>query len=117
MYMHELGDYLLSLDYQLIISYILIIIGSFFVISGAIGIIRFPDFYSRMHPAGLIDSAGAPLILVGCAVQYGISFTSFKIIILIAFLLFTGSTSTHILSKAAMLTGLKPYGKVDDSDK
>ncbi|MCH2037910.1 MAG: monovalent cation/H(+) antiporter subunit G [Rickettsiales bacterium] len=114
--MSDLLTYVTSLDIQSIVSWLLMIIGSFFILTGAMGIIRFPDFYSRMHPSGLIDSAGAPLVLAGIAVDYGLSLITFKIILLIVILMFTGSTSTHTLAKAAMLSGLKPLGKIEEMD-
>ena len=106
---------LLEVNIVSMISWFLMLSGAFFILSGAVGVLRFPDFYSRIHPSGLIDSAGAPLILVGIAIQYGMTLITLKILLLVVFLLFTGSTSTHALVKAAMLTGLRPYGKIDDS--
>lgn len=109
---NEWGDALLNIDYSFYISRILIVIGCYFLISGAVGIIRFPDFYTRMHPSGLIDSAGGPLILSGFAVEYGFSLITLKMVILIAFMLYTGAASTHTLARAAITTGLVPKGKV-----
>lgn len=82
--------------------------GAFFMVSGSLGILRMPDFFSRLHPAGVIDSFGAPLILLGAAVHFGFSFITAKIILLILLLLITNPTATHILSQSAIADKLKP---------
>jgi len=86
--------------------------GCFIVFSGALGLLRFPDFYTRMHAAGLTDAFGAPVILIGLALMDGLSLISVKILCLIIFLLITSATSTHATAKAAMMSGLKPIGKI-----
>ena len=52
-----------------ILSWPLLMAGSAFVLIGAFGILRLPDFYSRLHPAGLTDTMGAGLILLGLLLQ------------------------------------------------
>ena len=94
-----------------VISWGLIISGAFFMISGSLGILRMPDFFTRLHPAGITDSFGAPLILLGVAVHFGVSLVSGKIILLIILLLVANPTATHVLSQSALVTKLKPYVK------
>ena len=82
--------------------------GVFFVIAGAVGVLRLPDFYTRMHAAGMTDTLGAEMILLGLIVQAGFSQTSLKLV-LIAFLLFlTSPTATHAVVGAAHHAKLKP---------
>lgn len=95
-----------------ILSWILISIGSFFSFTGAMGMIRMPNFYARLHPAGLSDSIGAPMILIGFAIQYGFTITTLKILLLAIFFLITGPTSTYALANAALFTGPKPEADV-----
>ena len=52
-----------------IASWVLLSLGAVFCVIGAIGLLRMPDFYSRTHPATVVDSFGAGLILVGLALQ------------------------------------------------
>jgi multicomponent Na+:H+ antiporter subunit G len=91
-----------------ITSWGLIIAGVFFVISGSLGMLRMPDFFTRIHPASVIDSFGAPLILLGVAVHFGFSFISGKIILLVLLLLITNPTATHVLAQTAIIGKLKP---------
>lgn len=82
--------------------------GIFFVISAAIGMMRMPDFYTRLHPAGIMDSLGAPLILVGLALQSASGLEAMKLLLLIVFLMITGPTACHALAKAALVSGVEP---------
>jgi multicomponent Na+:H+ antiporter subunit G len=91
-----------------IMSFAFMLAGGFFMLSGALGILRMPDFFTRIHPSGIIDSFGAPLVLVGVAMHYGFSFMTLKIILLILLLLITNPTSTHALAQSAILGRLKP---------
>jgi len=93
---------------QLCLSAVFMIGGVFFVIAGAVGVLRLPDFYTRMHAAGMTDTLGAEMILLGLMVQAGLSQTSLKLA-LIAFLLFlTSPTATHAVVGAAHHAKLKP---------
>ncbi len=93
---------------QMLIASLLLIGGVFFVIAGAIGVIRMPDFYTRMHAAGVTDTLGAELILLGLIVQSGFSQTSIKLVFIAFFLFLTSPTATHAVVGAAWQSGLKP---------
>jgi multicomponent Na+:H+ antiporter subunit G len=89
-----------------ILSWLCIGLGCFFIISSAIGCHRFADFFMRLHAAGVGDTAGAMLILLGIIVKEGFSFFSAKIALLMLFLLITSATSSHAIAKAAYKSGL-----------
>ena len=91
-----------------IISWVCLIVGSFFAVTGGIGLLRFPDFFSRLHPAGVTDTMGAGLILLGLMIQGGFNLVSVKLFFILSFLLFTSPTVTHALAKAALHGNLKP---------
>jgi multicomponent Na+:H+ antiporter subunit G len=82
--------------------------GSFFVVVGAVGLVRMPDFYTRMHPAGVTDTLGIDLILMGLMLQSGFTLVTVKLLLIGAFLFFTSPTSTHAIANAAFVAGLKP---------
>ncbi len=90
------------------VSWALLASGSFLVVIGALGLIRMPDFYTRMHAAGITDTLGADLILLGLMVQAGFSLVTVKLLLIGAFLFFTSPTSTHAIANAALTAGLKP---------
>jgi multicomponent Na+:H+ antiporter subunit G len=91
--------------------------GSLLMVVGALGLIRMPDFYTRMHAAGITDTLGADLILLGLMVQAGFSLVTVKLLLIGAFLFFTSPTSTHAIANAALTAGLKPQvGGADAED-
>ncbi len=101
------------MDIRLIICALLLALGCFLVLVAAIGIIRFPDFYSRMHPAGKSDTLGQALILAGLMVYEGVTLVSAKLLFIIVFIFIANPTATHALAKAAYVSGLKPWTKED----
>lgn len=102
-----------------ILSIALIAGGIFIFFAGALGIYRFPDFYSRLHPAGMIDTLGLLLSMSGLALyvlfHHGITTTSVltavKIILIVLFVYITSPTATHAIVDAGIRAGLKPWSK------
>ena len=94
-----------------IIGIILLFGGVFFVVVSAIGVVRLPDFYTRLHASGKAETLGALLCLTGLAVYGGLTLTSFKLVLVSVFLLFANPIGTHVLSRAALRYGLKPWTK------
>ena len=76
--------------------------GIFFLVTGAAGLIRFPDFYTRMHASGKCDTLGALLVLVGLACHEGASFASVKILLIAAFIFVASPTATHAIARSAL---------------
>ena len=99
-----------------ILSWISIAIGAFFVLVGGIGLIRMPDLFSRMHPAGILDTAGAGFLLLGFMLQSDGWMTVVKLALILVLLLFTSPVATHALAHAALLDGLKPWTKARKKD-
>ena len=80
---------------------VLVSLGVFFLVMGTIGILRFPDFYTRMHAAGKCDTLGTLLIVIGLAIHCGLTLGSVKIIAIAVFIFLTSPTATHAIAKAA----------------
>ena len=92
--------------------------GSAFVIIGGIGLIRFPDLFTRFHAAGVTDTLGAGFIITGLMIQAGFSLICFKLLLILAFLFITSPTATHALAKAALHGGVTPLSKpIKDTTK
>ena len=106
-----------------IVVTILLIIGLFFFAGGAVGIIRFPDFYSRLHPAGKLDTAGLSTTMGALALYTASSFslpdliTSLKIILIFVFVFITSPTATHAIIDAGARAGLAPWKKEPEAEK
>lgn len=90
------------------ISWVCLVVGGIFCIIGAVGMLRMPDFYTRMHAASVIETLGAGLILVGLVFQAGLTLVAVKLLMLGVLILFVSPTATHALARAAMVRGLKP---------
>jgi multicomponent Na+:H+ antiporter subunit G len=90
------------------LSWICLLAGGALGIVGGIGIHRFPDFYSRLHAAGITDTLCATLILLGLGLQAGLSLAAFKLALIFVFLFFTSPTASHALANAALHSGLQP---------
>ncbi|MEC9206387.1 MAG: monovalent cation/H(+) antiporter subunit G [Pseudomonadota bacterium] len=88
--------------------------GGFFLIVGGIGLLRFPDFYTRMHATGMTDTLGVGLMLLGMMMQAGLTLTAVKLAFIGFFIFFTSPTSTYAIANAAFSQGLKPQLANDD---
>jgi multicomponent Na+:H+ antiporter subunit G len=91
-----------------VLSWAMILCGSVFVIIGGIGLLRLPDFYTRIHAAGITDTLGSWLIILGLMLHEGFTLGAAKLAMLLFFLLATGPLGSHALAKAAFLRGLDP---------
>jgi len=89
--------------------------GCFFLLVGAIGVLRFPDLFTRFHAASLTDTLGAGMLLIGFMFEAGFSQVTIKLIIILLFLFLTSPTSSHALAKAALHGGQKPIPSNDKS--
>ena len=98
-----------------IISWVCLVAGSLFCVIGGIGLLRLPDFFARMHGAGITDTLGVALVLLGLMVQAGLSLLTVKLIMILAILWLTSPTSTHAIAKAARMSGLEPIVAEDDT--
>ena len=92
-----------------ILSWVLIVIGSVFSVVGAIGLLRLPDFYTRLHAAGITDTFGAWALMVGILLQAESWLVAVKLVLIVIFLFFTSPTATHALARAALASRLNPW--------
>lgn len=95
------------------VSWICLAIGGLFCIIGAVGLLRMPDFYTRMHAASVIETLGAGLILLGLLLQAGLTLVAVKLAMLGLLIFFASPAATHALANAALERGLKP--RLDDN--
>lgn len=96
-----------------IVVAILLLSGTFFILSSAIGIVRFPDVYTRLHASTKASTLGIAGILIGAFIFLYIahSIVSGKLLLAIVFTLLTAPVSGHMISRAAHRNGVKPVTK------
>ena len=101
-----------------IASALCLLTGSFLCLSGGVGILRFPDFYNRLHAVGVTDTLATAMILIGLMLQNPDGMVIIKLIIILLMTLFINPTASHALAKAAIHNGLMPVlNKKDDNEK
>ena len=88
---------------------LVLILGLLFILAGVIGILRLPDFYTRLHAMGKCDTLGVALVLIALAMYEGVSLYSVKILLISVFVSLANPTATHALGRAALKAGLAPW--------
>lgn len=100
------------------LSWVLLVVGGAFCIVGTFGLVRMPDFYTRMHAASVTDTLGMGLMLLGLMLQAGFSLVTVKLLMIGLLILVASPAATHALAKAAFARGLQPLlGPREDSSK
>ena len=89
-------------------SWVLILLGSFFTIVGAFGLVRMPEIFTRMHAASVTDTLGVGFLILGMGLQAGFDLVTLKLVFLLALFFFTGPVVTHALAQACLHEGIKP---------
>lgn len=89
-------------------SWALMLLGSFFTVVGALGLVRMPEVFTRMHAASVTDTLGVGLLILGMCLQAGFGLVTLKLVFLLALFLFTGPVVTHALAQACLHEGIKP---------
>ncbi len=83
--------------------------GFFFFVAATVGLLRFPDFFCRLHATGKGDTLAVLLSLIGLSVYEGFSLISLKILFIAVFMFLAQPTSTHAISRAAVRCGQEPW--------
>ena len=99
-----------------IASWVLILLGSVFTVTGALGLVRMPDVYTRMHAVSVIDTLGIGFMILGMALQAGLSLVTLKLLFLLALVFFTWPVVTHALAQACLHDGVVPQLAEDRRD-
>jgi len=85
-----------------------LLLGGFLCITGGLGLLRMPDFFTRVHTTGVIDTLAAPLLLLGLLLQMEWGLDSVKVLLIMGFILVTSPTATHAMAKATLNGGQRP---------
>lgn len=95
-------------DWSAAFGLILMFTGLFFVLTAAVGFVRLPDVYCRLHITAVIDTLGVPLLLIGAAAHIGPGLVAGKLLLCIVFLYGTSPLVGHLLARAALDSGQVP---------
>ena len=97
-----------------LLSALCLFMGGVLCVTGGIGLLRMPDFFSRVHASGVTETLAAPLLLIGMALQMEWSLELAKVIMILLLVLATNPTATHAMAKATLHGGQRPL--VFDND-
>ncbi len=98
-------------------SWALILLGSFFTVVGAVGLVRMPEVFTRMHAASVTDTLGVGFLILGMVLQAGFTLTALKLAFLLALFFFTGPAVTHAIAQASLHEDVKPLLTEDRRDR
>ena len=93
------------------ISALLLLAGLFFMVVSVRGVIKFPDFFSRLHAIGLGQSLGMGFCCLGLFIYQGVNITGLKILMVLFVSMIAGPIGTHIVDRVAFREGLKKEEK------
>ena len=96
------------------IGFILIVLGSIISVIGAVGLVRFPDVYTRSHAQTVLNVGGVCLTLLGVFLESFLSLYSIKCLLLILFIFLTSPVDSHAIARAAYKSGVKPKRLQED---
>jgi multicomponent Na+:H+ antiporter subunit G len=100
-----------------VLSWLLIAAGSLFILAGGIGMIRLPDFFTRIHAVSVIDTVGSGFLLIGLMLQAGATLVTVKLVFLLVLFFFIWPVASHALSNAALAEGLRPVDCEDRTER
>ena len=98
------------------LSGLCLLLGGGLCISGGVGLLRMPDFFSRVHASGVTETLAAPLLLSGLLLQMELSLDSVKVIMIMILVLATNPTATHAMAKATLHGGQHPLESDNGKD-
>jgi multicomponent Na+:H+ antiporter subunit G len=93
------------------VSVLFVVAGAFFFLAGTVGLLRFPDVYTRLHSLTKADNTGLGLMVVGLALYSGSVLLALKMALAWLFVLVSGATAAHLISTTAMKSGLRVWRK------
>ncbi|MHA6298813.1 monovalent cation/H(+) antiporter subunit G [Devosia sp. CAU 1758] len=88
---------------------IVLLIGAWLIFSASLGLLRLPDFYSRLHVTTKAGTVGVGFVLLSAMISSGDGGVIWKSLLIVLLVAITSPLAAHLLSKAAYLTGV-PLG-------
>ena len=92
-----------------ILGNILLWTGVAFMAVTAVGLLRLPDFYTRLHAVSKTETLGLILVMLGLALNIGAGLVMVKLLLAGVFILFSAPASAHLLARAAARVGEQPW--------
>lgn len=87
----------------------LLVVGTLFFIAGTVGLLRFPDVYSRLHALTKADNLGLGLVVIALAINSGSAIVSIRLLITWLLVLLATATTSHLIARAARENNIEPW--------
>jgi multicomponent Na+:H+ antiporter subunit G len=100
-----------------IVEAVLLFGGCAFLVISGIGVLRLPDIFTRLHAAGLTDTMGAGLLILGLTIEWGLTLVTVKLLLILLFIWATSPVASHALAKIALRDGFRPLLANDDPEE
>lgn len=94
------------------LSLILTTLGAFFFFAGTVGLLRFPDVYTRLHALTKADGLGLGLTVLGLVLQTERWEETLKLILIWILVMFASATACHLVARAALRSGIRPWRRI-----
>jgi len=91
------------------LAMLFLLAGGFFFLAGTVGLLRFPDVFTRLHALTKADNLGMGLILTGLALQSGSGWVALKLLLIWLLVMLASTTACHLVARAALQQGVKPW--------
>lgn len=92
-----------------LLSTLLLLAGAFFFLAGTVGMLRFPDFYSRLHALTKADNIGLGMTVLGLALRAGSLPIAVRLFLISGLVLLAGATASHLIARWGLRRGVKPW--------
>lgn len=92
-----------------LLSLLLVLGGAAFFLAGTVGMLRFPDVYSRLHALTKGDNVGLGLTVLGLALRAESLAAVGKLVLIWMLVLLAGATASHLIARASLRRGIKPW--------
>lgn len=92
-----------------LVSTVLLLAGAFFFLAGTVGMLRFPDFYSRLHALTKADNVGLGLTVLGLAMRAESLAAAGRLFLVSALVLLAGATASHLIARSGLRRGIEPW--------
>ena len=93
----------------MLLANVLLSLGLLFILAGVVGVLRLPDFYTRLHAMGKCDTLGVTLVLIALSIYAGASLVTVKVLLISLLIGLANPVATHALGRAAVKSGLAPW--------
>ncbi len=96
-----------------VLSGVLLVAGAFFYFAGTVGLLRFPDLYTRLHALAKVDNLGLGCIVLGLALQADSLVVAAKLLLIWPLALIASAAIGYVIARRADALGIAPWRKED----